>query len=115
MIHEELEYANFKNSSNIYINNLLKQIDNNYINTYHEYEFEYTDNDIKYYGIIDLIIEYENIVYIIDYKLKNISDEDYIKQLTGYRNYFMSITNKNIKTFLYSIKDNKLMEVDGNE
>lgn len=115
MIHEELEYANFKNSSNIYVNNLLKQIDNNFIDTYHEYEFEFTGNGIKYYGIIDLIIEYKDVLYIIDYKLKYISDDEYIKQLTGYKNYFKSITDKNIKTFLYSIKENILMEVECNE
>ena len=40
-IHETLEYANFKDTNNIYVSNLLKQIDNNYIKIYREYEFNY--------------------------------------------------------------------------
>ena len=111
-IHEIMEYADFNNSNNNYVDNLLKHIDNNFINTYHEYEFMFLENGIKYYGIIDLIIEYENVLYIIDYKIKKISDEDYIKQLTGYKNYIKTITNKDIKTFLYSIYDNILKEVE---
>ena len=41
MIHESLEYANFKNNNNKYINNLLANLDNNFINIYREYEFIY--------------------------------------------------------------------------
>ena len=50
-------------------------------------------------------------IYIIDYKLKNISDKEYYKQLDGYRLYIENITNKKIKTYLYSIIDNDLKEV----
>jgi len=110
-IHEVLEYADFRNSNSAYVDNLLKQIDNNFINTYHEYEFKYMDNGIKYTGIIDLMIEYENKIYIIDYKLKDISDDEYIKQLNGYKEYISGITDKEIKTYLYSITLNELREV----
>lgn len=111
-IHESLEYADFKNSHNKYLNNLLKKIDHNFINTYHEYEFIYEEDNHEYHGIIDLMIEYENVLYIIDYKLKNISDDAYLKQLAGYKNYIKGITHKEVKTYLYSIMDDSLMEVE---
>ena len=110
-IHETLEYANFKDTNNIYVSNLLKQIDNNYIKIYREYEFNYQKDDNSYTGIIDLMVEYKQSIYIIDYKLKNITDEEYKKQLNGYKEYIEKISNKNIHTFLYSIIDNTLMEV----
>ncbi len=111
-IHQEMEYADFRNNSNQNVVNLLKQIDNNFINTYHEYEFCYLDNKKLYNGVIDLMIEYKDMLYIIDYKLKNIDDEAYISQLAGYKRFMQTVTNKKIKTFLYGIYDNKLMEVE---
>ena len=110
-IHEELEYADFKNNDNIYVNNLLKLVPNNFINSYHEYEFSYIDNGIKYHGVIDLMLEYDKIIYIIDYKLKDISDKEYLNQLAGYKKYISGISNKEVKTFLYSVIDNTLKEV----
>ena len=110
-IHEVFEYDDFKNPSSNYVKNLLKLSDNNFVRVYHEYEFNYLDNNTSYYGIIDLMVEYDNVIYIIDYKLKNIDDDDYNKQLLGYKKYIMSITNKDVKTFLYSVIDNTLKEV----
>ena len=114
-IHEIFEYADFKNPENNYVINFLKLIDNNFINIYHEYEFTYKINNETYNGIIDLMLEYADHIYIIDYKLKDINDESYIKQLNGYKNYIKTITSKNVQTFLYSILDNKLMEVKNEE
>ena len=48
---------------------------------------------------------------IIDYKLKNIEDEEYKKQLKIYREYIEDKTNKKVYTYLYSIRDNKLLEI----
>ena len=110
-IHEIFEYDDFKNPQNQYVINLLKKIDNNFINVYHEYEFMYEENNQIYKGIIDLIIEYKNYISIIDYKLKNISDKEYIKQLNGYKKYIGTITNKKVKIYLYSIIDNKLKSI----
>ena len=110
-IHEELEYADFKNNDNTYVNNLLKLVPNNFINSYHEYEFSYIDNGIKYRGVIDLMLEYDKIIYIIDYKLKDISDKEYLNQLAGYKKYISGISKKEVKTFLYSVIGNTLKEV----
>ena len=84
---------------------LLKNISKAKI--YKEYEFIYQDNDIKRHGIIDLMLEYQDRIDIIDYKLKNIDDEAYINQLEGYRSYIKTKSNKPVNLYLYSIIDNK--------
>ena len=63
------------------------------------------------HGIIDLLIEQGDSIIIIDYKLKNIEDFAYDKQLNGYRKYISSITGKKIKCYLYSILDENYREV----
>lgn len=82
------------------------------INIYKEYEFIYEDNKTNYHGFIDLLLEYENEFKIVDYKLKNIQDEAYVNQLRGYKNYIMSMSNKIVKVYLYSIIDEKLVELN---
>ena len=81
---------------------------NNALNIYQEYEFVYDDSK----GIIDLLIEYDNHYTIVDYKLKNTQDDAYLKQVKGYKDYLKSITNKEIKTYLYSILDEELVPIN---
>ena len=72
------------------------------------YKFsQFSDNhiEVKYHGVIDLMLEYDNYIDIIDYKLKNIDDIGYVKQLTGYKNYIEKKTNKEVNIYLYSIID----------
>lgn len=112
-IHEELEYASFDDDSNKYIKNLFdnKKISRDYINKYSEYEFIYEKDNMVYNGVIDLMLEYDNYINIIDYKLKNIIDYNYIKQLNGYKEYIESISNKKVYIYLYSLVDNILEEL----
>lgn len=91
-------------------NDLLKNISNAYI--YKEYEFIYNKDNNEYHGIIDLMLEYDNHIDIIDYKLKGITDENYIKQLNGYKEYIEKISNKNVSTYLYSILDEKVLQIN---
>lgn len=56
------------------------------LDIYKEYEFIYLDQDEEKHGIIDLLITKKDKNIIVDYKLKNISDEAYISQLNGYKN-----------------------------
>ena len=119
-IHEILELIDFKNPnldlvensfikdkiSKLLQNDILKNLDDTTI--YKEHEFIYELDNNKYHGIIDLIVEHENYIDIIDYKLNNIKDDKYIEQLNGYKNYISSITNKNINIYLYSIIDETL-------
>lgn len=86
-------------------------IDTNNSKMYHEYEFMYMDNGLVRHGIIDLLIEHNDKMYIIDYKLKNIDSDEYIKQLQGYKKYIASITKKETFCYLYSILDNKLKKI----
>ena len=78
---------------------------------YQELEFIFNEEDTEYHGIIDLMLEYEDKIFIIDYKLKNIDDENYIKQLNVYYNYVKCISNKDVHMYLYSILDNVTKEI----
>ena len=121
--HSILEYIDFVNPNYDLIDNsflknkiknfldseLLKDIKNSKI--YKEYEFVYKDNNIKYHGIIDLMIEYDDHIDIIDYKLSNIEDNNYILQLEGYKNYIKSISDKDVNIYLYSILNNSFKKL----
>ena len=123
MIHEVFELIDFKNFDPSSIedefirnkvqkfikNDLLKNVKQAEI--YHEYEFEFKKNNTEYHGIIDLMLEYENNIDIIDFKLKNVNDENYIKQLNGYKDYIQNISNKNVNIYLYSIIDETMNQI----
>jgi len=111
-LHYIFETEDFKTSSNPYILKFIKHIDINYLNCFKEYEFIYEeDNEIKH-GFIDLMLEYEKAIDIIDYKMKNITDENYLKQLNGYKNYIESISEKEVNIYLYSILDDTLHKLN---
>ena len=84
---------------------LLKNIQN--AKVYQEYEFIDQSNASEKHGIIDLMVEYSNYIDIIDYKLKNVLDDAYLKQLNGYRDYISKVTGKNVNIYLYSIIDSE--------
>ena len=113
-MHELLELTDFKNvkTDNKYINQLLNTFDFVNADIYQELEFIYEKDDTKYHGIIDLMLMYEDKIFIVDYKLKNIDDEAYIKQLSVYYDYVKSISDKDVKLYLYSILDNKVKEIE---
>ena len=50
-------------------------------------------------------------IKIIDYKLKNISDEAYLKQLNGYKDYIENRFNKPTNIYLYSVTNNTLEKI----
>ena len=76
-----------------------------------EYEFIYNDGLDEKNGIIDLMLEYSDEVKIIDYKLKNVKDLEYLKQLNGYRDYIKNKTKKHVNIYLYSIIDEELVKL----
>ena len=114
-VHEILEHLDFKNPN---LDNILyKDKINAFLNCgidfktptiYKEHEFIYQNK----HGIIDLLLEYPDKILIIDYKLKNINDDNYIKQLEGYKEYIKTISSKEIKIYLYSIIDEELKEIN---
>ena len=113
-MHEIFELTDFKNvkTDNKYINKLLENFDFKDAEIYQELEFMFEKDDIKYHGIIDLMLEYSDKIFIVDYKLKNIDDENYIKQLRVYYDYVKSISDKKVYLYLYSILDNKVKEIE---
>ena len=105
------DFSNLSDFEKRKVQKFMKNIDfKKVINIYKEYEFIYNKDDISH-GIIDLLLEYDDEFKIIDYKLKNIIDDAYIKQLNGYKEYIKEITNKKVSTYLYSIIDDKLVIV----
>ncbi len=118
-IHQLLEMIDFTNPDldKLDITPFYKSILNNFLHSEilsdiklakicKEYEFMYEQDKIEYHGIIDLLLEYDDHIDIIDYKLKNIDDVKYIEQLKGYKKYISSLTDKKINIYLYSIIDN---------
>ncbi len=79
---------------------------------YQEYEFIDKDGNDEKHGVIDLMLEYSDYIDIIDYKLKNILDDAYVKQLNGYRDYIKKISNKEVHMYLYSIIDSVYKEIE---
>lgn len=109
------DYSTLNKKDKIYIENFLKlEILKNIkkAKIFKEYEFIYKKDNKEQRGIIDLIIEYDDHINIIDYKLKNIDDEGYKEQLTGYKNYIFQKKNKPVGIYLYSIYDKKLIQLD---
>ena len=120
-IHEAFEYIDFNNPNYDIVNPkfiesikyLIDNIDIDKVtNIFKEYEFVYTKDDVKHHGVIDLLLEYDNKYKIIDYKLKNIDDEAYVEQLKEYKAYISSKTDKEVATYLYSIINKELKEIN---
>ncbi len=122
-VHEVLEQMNFNDLSTLIgVDSKIKDkiiafLDSDLmrdklsLKMYKEYEFVYKENNVISHGIIDLLIEDTNCMTIIDYKLKNIDDVNYDKQLNGYRKYIKEKSGKKVKCYLYSILDEKYREV----
>ena len=122
-MHYIFELLNFKTKDLSYIEDekikeqvrnflqldILKDVSN--AKVYKEYEFLYEEENTMYHGIIDLMIEYEDHIDIIDYKLSNISDPHYEEQLMGYKNYIQTSVGKEGNTYLYSINKNELRKI----
>ncbi len=124
-VHYALEVLDFKkpNFSNLninkfYIDKIKKFLSNeifddvNNTKIIKEHEFIYEKDNIEYHGIIDLILEKDDEIIVLDYKLKNIDDEAYTKQLLGYKDYISQKTDKKISLYLYSILDERIKNID---
>ena len=116
-VHELFELTDFHNTSNLtgknreIITNFLDKVNIDNADIYKEYEFIYEEDNTTYHGIIDLMLVYKDNIKIIDYKLKNISDEAYLKQLNGYKDYIEKRFNKPTNIYLYSVTNNTLEKI----
>lgn len=121
-LHEYLELIDFNNKDTFFIKDkdikrkldallnidAFKNIGKEDL-VYKEYEFYDADNDIK--GFIDLLVISKQDIKIFDYKLKNISDVDYTRQLKIYKTYIEKTLQKPCKIYLVSILEKKVEEV----
>ena len=57
------------------------------------------------------MIETDTRLLVIDYKLSNINDKAYIKQVSSYKDYLKSVSKKEVLGYLYSIKQGIFKEV----
>lgn len=117
--HEILEdfdfhHPNFSLCPNSFWQEKLKQMyqqnliqDNLNSEFYQEYEFFFNESSKISHGIIDLFIVTPTKVILIDYKLKYVLDNAYLKQLKGYKEYLETQFTLPIETYLYSILDGK--------
>lgn len=121
-VHEVLEFMDFKNPNYEGMDSFISTKVKAFLETdmikshqnskfYHEYEFVLQDGELIRHGIIDLLIESEDEIIIIDYKLKNVDDVHYREQLEGYRKALSMRTDKSIFCYLYSITDCKFFSV----
>jgi len=122
-IHHILEFFDFKNPNlDIIEDNFIKKIIQNLLNStpmqnidqaeiYQEYEFYENVNNIENHGIIDLLLIFENHITIIDYKLNNIIDENYQKQILGYKNYIQKLYSKPVNCYLYSLLTSEIKTI----
>ena len=123
-VHQVLQYIDFKNPDyekidsefvrdvvrNFLQSDLLKDVEN--VQIFREYEFKFSQDDINYHGVIDLMIVHDDYIDIVDYKLKNVRESDYVKQLSGYKKYIENISGKDVNVFLYSLLDFKLKNIE---
>ena len=123
LFHETLEYVDFHRYDPTLIENpwvrekiknlldspLFEQV--NLATVYHEYEFIFEEDKQVYHGQIDLMLEYEDHIDLVDYKLNNLQDEAYVKQLEGYQHYIEQITSKIVHTYLFSILTGQIKKI----
>lgn len=121
-MHEILENTDFKNMTKLdndfYQEKIDKLVNSDLFKNikdakiYKEYEFIYVKDDTKYHGIIDLMLEHDDHIDIVDYKLKNVDDDKYILQLKGYQEFVRSNSGKPVSLYLYSIIDSVILKIE---
>lgn len=77
---------------------------------FHEYSFFDEENNL--HGSIDLLLVNESVCFVIDYKSKDTDDPAYKRQLSFYRGYIERVFRKETKTYLLSIADASLTEIE---
>ena len=127
-LHETLQYFNFRHPElaldqlpperRKMIQNLMKQTpfdDLEHKTIHQEMPFIYERGQKRHQGVIDLLIIGEDEAWIIDFKLKNVTDTAYVRQLDGYLTYVEEMTGKPVTTYLYSLLEHSLYPMGGNE
>jgi ATP-dependent helicase/nuclease subunit A len=121
-IHQLLEVVNIETKDVSYIKNKNEQkyicnVINSSIfegvkNDQVRHEFKFFNNVNNLNGVIDALIIKDNEIDIIDFKLKNLDDEAYVKQLYSYRDYISTISTKKIKLYLIAALTGEVKEIE---
>ncbi len=83
----------------------------NAVKTYNEYQFIYQNKGMEIVGIIDLLIETDNELIVLDYKLDDVHKKEYEEQINTYVEYVKTKTTKNVSGYLYSLVKKELKKV----
>lgn len=121
-IHSLLEILDFKkpdfsfiksDKEKTLISNAYKLLSSSFdIQSAHIFkEYQFVDEVNMHKGIIDLLLVFESKAIIVDYKLKNISDKEYVNQLSVYKKYVEEVFNMSSECYLLSILDNTLQKI----
>ena len=120
-LHKVMESIDFKNPNLEYVEDeKVKRIAERFINSdlikeHLDWEFypeyEYFDPVLKTFGSVDLLAVGKEGLLIVDYKLKNISDEGYKVQLETYKRNMENIFKKEAECYLYSLVDSTYVKI----
>ena len=122
-IHDLLEQCDFKEKKIPDIedetikNKLTKFMESDFLKLYRgckiyqEYEFITEEMGKTLHGKIDLLLIGDTFAIIVDYKLKNVLDHAYQKQLAGYKKVMEKKLHKPVMCYLYSILDEVFVPV----
>ncbi len=120
-VHALLEGLDLSNKDTSYIKDYkYRRIANNVINSelfkgvtneQVRHEFSYFDKENNVNGVIDCLIIKDHEIDIVDFKLKNIAEEEYDKQLKTYKAYISTISDKQIKMYLLAALTGEVREV----
>lgn len=112
-MHELFETTDFYNpdTTNSKVLKFISKLNLNDVKIYKEFEFIYEEDNTRKHGIIDLMLEYNDHIDIIDYKLKNTLDPNYVNQVNGYKKYISNKTGKMVNTYLYSILNEEFKQI----
>ena len=75
------------------------------------HEFSFFDEENNLNGYIDALIIKNDEIDIVDFKLKNIDEEEYDRQLRLYKRYIAKKTNLPVKMFLLAALTGEIREV----
>ena len=92
---------------NVMNSSLFKGIKNNQV----RHEFRFYDEEENIQGYIDALIVKENEIDIVDFKLKNIDEVEYDRQLRIYKSYLSKKTTLPIKMYLLAAITGEIREV----
>ena len=120
-IHAYLETLDFESDDLTYIadKRIRRYVENvknspilkDVINDEVRHEFPFIDEKNGVSGYIDLLVIKENEIRIIDFKLKNIDEIEYDKQLRTYKSFIAQHTDKPVKMYLLAAISGEVREV----